>query len=119
VTRHYPELSTTDEDKIYTEHKQLLADECRLLSLSPDKAIADILHLDLGFMKDNKSQEISDMLSKNTSYQEIVEFVNFWLTSPSICNVEFKTALNKRNRERLQPCNVEALNSLLIRARDV
>jgi hypothetical protein len=85
VSRHYPELIHTD----YVQHKQDLADACRLVSINPNGI--DILHLDLGFIEqpipnDDPTAFTSDYFIK---FDEILSAIDFWMTNPKISEMEF------------------------------
>ena len=88
----YPELI----DSEYTVIKTQLADACRLISISNDPALAEVLHLDLSFIEGSTSDLsdpedfVSDYVIK---FDEIISAVDFWLTNPKIRQMEFRWKL--------------------------
>ncbi len=102
ISRFYPEIIPTQ----YVHDKQALAEACRLISLNPEGI--PVLHLDLGFIEGTeiKSENPTAFLSDyTTSYEEIVSAVNFWLTNPSIRQMEFRWKLTTFLKEQLYRVN--------------
>jgi hypothetical protein len=85
VSRHYPELIHTD----YVHDKQELAEACRLISIDPNGI--DILHLDLSFIEQPKSNDDPTAFSSDyvIKFDEILNAIDFWTTNPKIRQIEF------------------------------
>lgn len=86
ISRFYPEIIPTQ----YVHDKQALAEACRLISLNPNGI--PVLHLDLGFIQGTEIKSVNPtafLSDYGTSYEEIVSAVNFWMTNPSIRQMEF------------------------------
>jgi len=102
VSRLYPELIPTE----YVEHKQALAEACRLISINPDGI--PLLHLDLSFIE-GTAVDASDPAvftsDYTTSYEDIVDTIIFWAGKPSIRQIEFRWKLTPFVYEQLKRAN--------------
>jgi len=102
VSRLYPELIPTE----YVEHKQALAEACRLISINPDGI--PLLHLDLSFIE-GTVVDVSDPAvftsDYTTSYEDIVDTIIFWAGKPSIRQIEFRWKLTPFVYEQLKRAN--------------
>ena len=103
VSRFYPDLIPTD----YVQHKQELAERCRLISLNPNSN--PLLHLDLSFIEGTEidnSNSTSFTSDYTINYNDIVDTIIFWYDKPSIRNIEFRWKLTpfvKSELERINP----------------
>jgi hypothetical protein len=92
----------------YSKTKAELAEACRLLSISNDPSLADVLHLDLSFIEGSTSDPndpedfVSDYVVK---FDEIISAVEFWLTNPKIRQMEFRWKLTPYLNTCLQRLN--------------
>jgi hypothetical protein len=102
VSRLYPELIPTE----YVEHKQALAEACRLISINPDGI--PLLHLDLSFIEGtvvDASDPAVFTSDYTTSYEDIVDTIIFWAGKPSIRQIEFRWKLTPFVYEQLKRAN--------------
>jgi hypothetical protein len=113
VSRLYPDLIKTD----YVDDKHELSEYCRLMSISDDDSLAQILHLDLSFIESTPvdlsipTNFTSDYFIK---FREIVSAVDFWLLNPNVRQMEFVWKLTPFVYEQLKRANTDhtALNKL-------
>jgi hypothetical protein len=104
VSRLYPDLIKTD----YVNDKQQLAEVCRLISISNDASLADVLHLDLSFIESTvvDMSVPTNFTSDNfITFDEIVSSVNYWLTNTKIRQIEFVWKLTPMVFEQLKRAN--------------
>jgi hypothetical protein len=90
IARNYPlsEILTGE----YVNVKSELAKECQLLSIKDDDKLANILHLDLGFLEgsiENPLEPMEFISDYVTEFNEVFSSIEFWLENPKIRQIEF------------------------------
>jgi len=107
VSRLYPDLIKTN----YVNDKQALADACRLISISNDQSLAEVLHLDLSFIEYTEVDLSvpTNFTSDNfITFDEIVSSINYWLTNTKIRQMEFVWKLTPVVFEQLKRANLDS-----------
>lgn len=97
ISKDYPIYDVLNDK--YVVRKKELYDLCRLLSISADKTIAEILTLNLAFMEghtgdiNNPKEITSDHV---ISFNDVIRAVDFWLDNPAVTEMTFKWKLTQR-----------------------
>jgi len=77
----------------YSKQKLELQSLCHKLSLRPN---TKIVHLKISMLEDSISTDVP------ISFTEIVEFIDFWITYPSITSVEYSIKLTDHTLQALE-----------------
>lgn len=110
----------------YTQNMNIVETGERLISLSNDPMLADMLYLKLSFVENTYEEIIKPnrMKSEYTiSYAEIINTIMFWLDNPNIKTIEFRAKLTDetiRNLKQVEdPKKVnqlcEKINQLIVK----